>query len=374
MRSAYTSIARNMLVDLLRAYSPTGREERAVEVLENYAKTLDYDEVVVDRAGNLLASYGSGENVFAVVGHVDTVAGEIPVRVNEDVIHGRGAVDAKGPLVAAFIGVSLAKRHLDLSKWKVYVVAAVGEESDSRGVKELVNRGFSARGVVVAEPSNNSLVVIGYRGGVKILVECVAEAGHTSSPSQQLSACEKLLYLWDVIKHKFSDFKANGNSAALVGLTCGNNCRELCYQSVYPREGAMIIDVRVSINERVSGALSTLSELVDRVEGCSLRVLDYAEPVRVSPNAPVVRAVVRSILQQGTKPRLVYKLGTSDMNLLYGVARGNIVAYGPGKSELSHSDHEAISLSELSYGIDVYRNTLLNYVKLVEKNENKPSA
>lgn len=363
MASVSKDTARSLLIDLLKSYSPTNHEKPAVEVLEKYALLLGYEDVRLDSVGNLVAYYGSGNKTVVFVGHIDTVDGELPVSANEDTIAGRGAVDAKGPLAAMFVGVAMAKTAVNLSKWKVYAIAAVGEEGDSRGARELIRSGLNADGMVIAEPSNTYSVVIGYRGSLKIEVVCNSKRGHTSSPSIEMSACEKLICLWNAIKSTRSTFSAYGDSAALLHLSCGSGIA----QSVYPSEGKMIIDIRISVNNFVNRVLEELVKMVNSIPGCTVRVADSVPPIKVSPNAPIVRAVVRSLLMQGVKPRLTYKLGTSDMNLLYPLSRGNIVAYGPGRSELSHSEFEAISREELLFGVRVYRDIVLNYVKLAEK-------
>jgi len=360
--SALEDTARLLLIELLKTYSPTNREKPAVEVLEKYAWSLGYEDVHVDRVGNLIAHYGSGDETVAFVGHIDTVDGELPVSVDRGIVTGRGAVDAKGPLAAMFVGVAMAKGVVDPSKWRIYAIAAVGEEGDSRGARELVRSGFSANGVVVAEPSNTRFVVIGYRGSLKVEITCSSRRGHASSPSFEMSACEKLICLWSTIRSTCSSFSAHGNSATLLYLSCGSSTA----QSVYPSEGRMLIDVRVSVNGRANSVLEELVKAVNRL-GCTVKIIDSAPPVKVSPNAPIVRATMRSLLMQGVKPRLTYKLGTSDMNLLHPLSGGNIVAYGPGKSELSHGEFEAISLEELFFGVRIYRDIILNYVKLTER-------
>jgi LysW-gamma-L-lysine carboxypeptidase len=60
-----------------------------------------------------------------LLGHIDTVTGDIGVRIDGDVLYGRGAVDAKGPL-AAF--ASAAAQSLIPDGWRVVVIGAVEEE------------------------------------------------------------------------------------------------------------------------------------------------------------------------------------------------------------------------------------------------------
>ena len=63
---------------------------------------------------------------------------------------------------------------------------------------------------------------------------------------------------------------------------------------------------------------------------------------------------MRALIRQGIKPTPARKLGTSDMNLLYRKVTSDIAAYGPGKSELSHTNQEEITLKELKVGATTY--------------------
>lgn len=352
-----------MLIDMLKKYSPTGEEYRAVEVLKDYTRDLGYEEVYVDEIGNLIASYGDGDTSIAFIGHIDTVPGELPVTFDGERITGRGAVDAKGPLVALFIGVSQAQKYIDTRNFKVYSIAVVGEEGDSRGTKNLINRGFKAHGSIVAEPSNNTGIVIGYRGSIKIKIQCRSSGGHTSSPMLESSACTSLLSCWGAINEKMHGFKYDENSSSLLYIQCGDDKR----YNVYPKYGEMLIDIRVGLNEAIESILKLIEGIVDKFSLCTYNVIDYTPPVKVSPNNPVARALMRAILKQNEKPRILYKLGTSDMNLLYPYVAYNIAAYGPGRSELSHSDREEITVDELLHGINVYRETAIELSTILSK-------
>src|SRR5512145_2657532 len=94
------------LIGLVSRYSPSGQEREAVEWLVDRMKSLCYDEAFVDEAGNAVGVMGSGPKQVVLLGHIDTVPGEIQVRQNgispNESLYGRGTVDAKGPL-ASFV-------------------------------------------------------------------------------------------------------------------------------------------------------------------------------------------------------------------------------------------------------------------------------
>src|SRR2546425_6257945 len=85
---------------LLEAYSPSGSEGSAVSVFLQAARSLGF-AAHADREGNAIARIGTGRPQVMFLGHIDTVEGELAVRIARGKITGRGACDAKGALAAA---------------------------------------------------------------------------------------------------------------------------------------------------------------------------------------------------------------------------------------------------------------------------------
>jgi LysW-gamma-L-lysine carboxypeptidase len=110
------------LAGLLRQYSPTGQEAQAANWLVTRMRSLGFEQASVDAAGNAVGLLGKGPRELVLLGHIDTVRGEIPVRLEEERLFGRGSVDAKGPLAAFVDGAAAAGSH---SGWRLVVVGAV---------------------------------------------------------------------------------------------------------------------------------------------------------------------------------------------------------------------------------------------------------
>src|SRR5215211_4660006 len=89
------------LTGLVSYYSPSGQEHEAVQWLIRRMKSLGYD-AFVDDAGNAVGLMGQGPKQVVLLGHIDTVPGEIKVEQDDTFLFGRGSVDAKGPL-ACFV-------------------------------------------------------------------------------------------------------------------------------------------------------------------------------------------------------------------------------------------------------------------------------
>src|SRR5512134_1371926 len=85
---------------LVEHYSPSGEEGAAVTWLIERMQTLGFTRSYVDAAGNAVGWMGDGPQQIVLLGHIDTVPGEIPPHLEGGDYFGRGSVDAKGPLAA----------------------------------------------------------------------------------------------------------------------------------------------------------------------------------------------------------------------------------------------------------------------------------
>src|SRR5437867_11991409 len=132
---------------LVEEYSPSGDEQRAVRRFTDVATARGFD-VRIDEVGNAIARIGRGSPRIVFLGHIDTVDGALPVRLEGGRLHGRGTCDAKGSLAAAVIAAS---RHR--GPGEIVVVGAVGEEHDSRGTRHLLMSHPAPVFLIVGAPS-----------------------------------------------------------------------------------------------------------------------------------------------------------------------------------------------------------------------------
>ena len=89
-----------LLADLVGIPSPSGQEAAAATYLRDALLRFGWEEAGIDEAGSVVARRGSGERELLLLGHLDTVPGGPEVRLEGEVLWGRGSVDAKGPLCA----------------------------------------------------------------------------------------------------------------------------------------------------------------------------------------------------------------------------------------------------------------------------------
>ena len=326
-----------VLRTLLRAYSPSGQEGKAVRAFLDIARTLGFS-AHVDRAGNGIARIGVGRPKVMFLGHIDTVEGELPVRLQGGRITGRGACDAKGALAAALVGAS---RHA--GPGEVLVVAAVGEERDSRGARYLIPR-HRPDFLVVGEPSGWSGVTIGYKGVLSLVVRFEGERTHLSSPEP--TTVETALAFLDRLR-AFARERRDESGFRSLGMKV---------HSIATRREGSSERVEVGVNLRLppgvhaGDVVAFVREqgLADRCE-----VADRSEAVEVDPRNVVVRALCAGIRREGAVPTLLRKLGTSDMNLAVPAWDCPAAAYGPGDSHLDHTDGEGLDVAEFRRSVAV---------------------
>ena len=92
------------LLRTLQLYTPSRSEASLASMLkEACVNELGFEQAHIDSAGNLIAIKGTGDPKIMLCGHMDTVPGEIPVKIEDGYIYGRGASDAKAALIAMLL-------------------------------------------------------------------------------------------------------------------------------------------------------------------------------------------------------------------------------------------------------------------------------
>jgi len=326
-----------ILRDLVEAYSPSGDETAAVERFVRIAKALGF-HATVDNAGNGIAHRGTGRPEVLYLGHIDTVEGELPVRVVAGRLYGRGAVDAKGPLAAALLAASSYD-----GPGKVTIVAAVGEERDSRGSRFLLTRP-APDFMIIGEPGGWRSVTIGYKGNLSLVLRFAGKRSHLSSPSP--TTVDRALDFASKIR-AFCEVRQGASPFHSLSAKV---------HTIDTRREGDAETVEVGVNLRLPPAVTTAEVLrfieEDQVAD-SVVVVDRSEAIEVNPRNDVVRTLCAEIRRHGGEPTLRRKLGTSDMNLTVPRWECPAAAYGPGDSHLSHTDRECLDIEDLRKAVEV---------------------
>lgn len=334
----------DLLVSLVRIASVSRQERAAVEYLAGAMRARGFD-ARIDEAGNAVGEIGDGPVRVALVGHIDTVPGEIPVRIDGDEIVGRGAVDAKGPLAAFVVAASEPPRGV-----RVSVVGAVEEESPTSAGARAVARDPAPDFCVIGEPSGWDGITVGYKGRLSISVRLERQARHGAHEGPSMS--EDALALWERLRaHAASRVT---ETSAFARLDCRLEEIHAGASDGLVESADLRVGYRLPPGLAPSDLLAQLRTLVPDLE-----VLGSEEPVRASRATPLARAFQRAIRDMGGAPAFKVKTGTSDMNVLAPIWRCPMVAYGPGDSRYDHTPMERLPLTDYARAIAVLRGALV---------------
>ena len=328
-----------MLTRLVARYSPSGRERGAVREFRAVARELGY-LTSVDRAGNGFARRGRGRPRLLFLGHIDTVEGRRPVRRRGGRVFGRGSVDEKGALAAA-----LCAGRSFTGRGEILIVAAVGEEADSRGARHLISRRAPDR-VIVGEPSGWDGVTIGYKGELQLVATFRGRRTHYSSPTPTTT---------DVALDWTAAVRALALSRTTESLFASLTAKTVAVESHRAGDAET---TRVTVDFRLPPGLSTeevLTLLPTEPGHPRLSIRIRAEPIEVPRANPVVLALSDGIRAHGARPTLWRKSGTSDMNVVVPVWKVPAAAYGPGDARLDHTARESLGVVELGRSVEVLR-------------------
>jgi LysW-gamma-L-lysine carboxypeptidase len=342
-------------VDLLRTMvavpSLSDQEGPAVNELCRQMEARGF-RARIDEAGNAVGTIGSGTRTVVLLGHIDTVPGEIPVRIEDGELWGRGAVDAKGPLCTFVAAAAAAAPDLNA---EVTVVGAVGEERlGSPGAKEVAT--WKAPDFcVVGEPSGWDAICLGYRGTLGFHYRLRQPSRHTAGPGE--SAGEQAIAFWNALAASLADTNvASGASSAFT--TIAPSLREIhtTGNGLYD-EAVMSIGLRLPPGVNPDELATTLRNLAGSAE---IAINGVQEGYRSTKQTPLVPPFMRAIRAAGGSPRFTLKLGTSDMTIV-GPAWGcPMVTYGPGDASLDHTPEERINLADYGRAIRVLRDVLVS--------------
>ena len=271
--------------DLIRTPGLPGQEGHvAARVMEEY-KRLQFDECWSDDVGNVIALVkGKGNAPRLMLScHLDVVdvgdAGSwehLPFsgEVADGHLHGRGAMDIKGPLaLQTYAAAQFLENRPD---GDVIVAHTVLEERGGWGMEYMMKTGDVKPDVVIIGEATNGDICIGHRGRAELIVEIVGVAGHASVPSRAKNPVEMLPRVLPHIQEFASNHQA---SVPLLGFaTMAPTALETLPRSrnVIPDRVRVVLDWRVipgsSADELRTALASFLRDRIVLDEGFSYNV------------------------------------------------------------------------------------------------------
>ena len=341
-----------LLHDTVAIPSVSGSEDEVAQFLRERCAAFA-DRSCLDPAGNVVVEVGRGPLAVMVLGHIDTVAGEVAVRIEGGRLYGRGSVDAKGPLCCALAAaerLSAAARNA----LRVTVIGAVEEEAtSSRGARYLLDSVAPPDLLIIAEPSGWQAVTLGYKG--RLLLSLHAAKPNRHSAEDEATAAADIVEAWTRI--------ATWVDSQNAGVDRLFERVQLSLASIGSSEDGLVQRAEARIGFRLPPrlpprAVEAALKQTPLPASMSLAFSGHELPYRGGRDTALTRVFRSAIRAAGGRPVTKLKTGTSDMNVVAPHWQVPMLAYGPGDSRLDHTPDEHVELDEFHRAVAVLTDVL----------------
>jgi putative selenium metabolism hydrolase len=187
-----------LLAELVRIPSPSGREEAVVRRIGLAMAEAGFAQIRTDGLGSLIGRIGRGPRLLAMDAHIDTVAvgnRELWTRdpfggeIDEGRVWGRGAADQKGGM-AALIYAGRIMSELGLGDaFTLHITGTVMEEDcDGLCWRHLIREDRLIPEVCVLTEPTGCRLYRGQRGRMEMQIDVQGVSAHASAPERGTNA------------------------------------------------------------------------------------------------------------------------------------------------------------------------------------------
>lgn len=369
----------HFLKEFIKIESISAKEDVAVNFLANKMKEFGFDEVRIDKVGNVLGRVGSGSTIILYDAHIDTVIpgdesewgfNPLEPQIRNGIIHGRGAVDDKGCLTCiTYAGKAIKELNLE-KDFTLWISGSVSEEAATGyGVEAMLKEAPDIKPdfVIVAEASEGRLIR-GHKGKAMLKIKVPGKSAHASAAWRGENALVKALPIIDGID-KLDSLKENSFLGKGTIEVTKVECKTPSLNTI-PGEVTIMCDRRISCGESIDEVLQEVKPFVEKVKGASAEIpeekiktytgydisrVDYYPSWVIPDNHEIVISGVNAYKAVYNREPVI---GSWDFctNATYLCGKEGIpcLGFGPGDGSLCHSNDDSLSAEELLEAVKFY--------------------
>jgi putative selenium metabolism hydrolase len=358
------------LCEFVETESLTGNEEEIVKKVEIKMRDMKFDEVFIDKIGNVIGRIGNGDKIIVYDAHLDTVAADIdewdthPFQavVKDDNIFGRGTMDDKGPFTSMLFAGKAIKELGLYDDFTIYIVGSISEEDCEGLALESFIKEYNLKPdyVVIAEASDLK-ICRGHRGRALLEANFNGTPVHASIHNEGDNPIEKALPFIEAIskldKTLSEDKELGRGDIVVTNIECKSSSL-----NTLPSKCKVIMDRRTNSLDDKESILKELKELPG-ANDARIDFLDYEErsynnypkkaeeyfPAWVlSKDHPLVKAGEEAYEKMFSEKPVVTVWGFST-NGTYTMGKEGIptLGFGPGKEKYAHGKNERVAINDL---------------------------
>lgn len=353
--------------------NPPGREHEGAMFLADVLQEAGFDASLEEFAPgrtNVVARLVNGSGpVLAFNTHIDVVpAGggwsgpPLSLREKDGRLYGRGACDAKGPLIAMVEAMRLLAA--DSSDWRgtLLGVFVADEEVASAGARRYASGRPRVDYAVIGEPTGNG-TVIAHKGSMRPVVRVHGVTAHSGTPDLGTNAIYEAGRLLSFIEAHHNDVVRH-RTHPLVGHASLTVTRAYAgvADNVVPDGCDLMLDRRLVPGEDEEAAKAEIAMLLRHAEkqfGIRAEIVEYRPTTggatETAPEELIVAAGLAAGRRHGaavTQP--LGFAGGCDLVHFRGIGAKGIVV-GPGSIDVAHKPDEFVPTDEFLRAALVYR-------------------
>ncbi len=376
-------MVKNILFKLINTKSYTGNEENIVNTVKSIMEELNFDEIIIDEAGNIIgAIHGKHEGATILFdGHIDTVEADNMMEwYNNDPfmayekdgkIYGRGASDMKGAFAAMLLALSTIDRNQ--LKGSVYLSGTVNEEvAEGYTIREVTNR-IKPDLVIIGEATQLK-INIGQRGRGEISLTTYGKSAHSSNPDVGINAVIKMNQAISAITKKYNPIEDVLGKGILVLTDIISS--PYPGESVIPRLCKATFDRRVILEENKESVIEGLRLILDQIKEEDkdfVYSIDYAKndfttykgyrikgdkfypPWKINEDSELLKKIKESFDTEGLNFEIGYYSFCTNGSSTCGIDGIDTIGYGPGREIEAHITNEYIEIEQLQKAVMGYQ-------------------
>lgn len=379
------------LQKLVQTPSLSGEEEGVANIIFQKMKELGYDEVKIDKVGNVIGiikgerkgkelMYNSHMDHVPPSDMEDPYSGKLmdgkKFGVRGKVVYGRSACDMSGQIASTLMAGCILK-ELDMKPLGNLIVtfSVTEEKGTSFGSRALIEVDNLNPDLIIVTEATEMELSIGHRGAVHPHVEVWGKSAHSSAPERGINALYKAVELINEIRNMIPNLPSHPRLGKTT-LSINTINVEPSVINVIPSKCSFDVDVRNIPNYSPDEIVLDIERLINKLKkkdpqlkanilipeieeisytGYKKKIKKGLLPFYTDPNLDIVVKVKKAIEKILIRPVKfkTWKFAT-DASYFSEVANIPTIGFGPGNEKFAHSKDEHMPIKDLIEAVRTY--------------------
>jgi putative selenium metabolism hydrolase len=365
----------------------SGEEKTVIARIKDEMENLAFDDVYIDRMGNLIGKIGSGSKSIAIDGHADTVEvgnrdnwkyDPFEAKIVDNNIYGRGTADQKGGVASLIYAGQILNKIGVSSDYTIYFIISVQEEVyEGLNWQYIIKKdGIVPDIVILTEPSYLQ-IANGHRGRADLKVKTKGISSHGAAPEKGDNAIYKIApIIIDIEKL---------NTSLPIDPIFGKSCISVTTidstspsQNAIPDSAIIHVDRRLTQQDKRENVIDELKALKS-VKNVNAEVFipkyEYKSNSNdifsfeafypswyVDKSHPLIQTAISSFESQfSSNPEVKTWAFSTNGAATKGIYDIPTFGFGPGDETLAHTSNEHVPIEHLFRATEFYSAFVMNW-------------